>query len=210
MIGWFVTSYKFILNALPIISVRLREARERREEEKALKKGAGLPFVRGPNDIDTDPSALNHRNRHYSEPGSPTSSYPNSDHEHGLSMGSLARGKSSMKRMSFTPLDLSSGTSSRAVTPPLHTDKHARFSEPDEEYFTRQENQTNRQNNDNVPVTPGHLSTSVQTAVIIAQKKGYVYQRWHAAVAGAVSGGVAVLLEKKDRRLGISQQLFVR
>jgi hypothetical protein len=39
------------------------------------------------------------------------------------------------------------------------------------------------------------------------RKKG---RRWHAAVAGAIAGGLAVLWERQDRRLSIAQQMFVR
>jgi hypothetical protein len=35
-------------------------------------------------------------------------------------------------------------------------------------------------------------------------------KRWHAAIAGFISGGVAVSFEAKARRLAIAQQLFVR
>ena len=37
-----------------------------------------------------------------------------------------------------------------------------------------------------------------------------IRQRWHAVVAGAIAGGIGVLFEKKNRRLTIAQQLFVR
>lgn len=35
-------------------------------------------------------------------------------------------------------------------------------------------------------------------------------RRWHPVVAGAIAGGLAVLFEKRNRRLTIAQQLFVR
>jgi hypothetical protein len=35
-------------------------------------------------------------------------------------------------------------------------------------------------------------------------------QRWHAALAGAIAGGLGIMLEKKARRVTIAQQLFVR
>lgn len=35
-------------------------------------------------------------------------------------------------------------------------------------------------------------------------------RRWHAVVAGAIAGGVAIMFEKRSRRLIIGQQLFVR
>ncbi|EIN11011.1 hypothetical protein PUNSTDRAFT_100954 [Punctularia strigosozonata HHB-11173 SS5] len=35
-------------------------------------------------------------------------------------------------------------------------------------------------------------------------------RRWHSVVAGAIAGGLAVLFEKRNRRLTIAQQLFVR
>jgi hypothetical protein len=49
------------------------------------------------------------------------------------------------------------------------------------------------------------LSASAQNATIRKRAR-----RWHAALAGAVAGGAAVLCERRDRRLGIGQQLFVR
>jgi len=50
-----------------------------------------------------------------------------------------------------------------------------------------------------------HLSARAQS--ILIRKKT---RRWHATVAGAVAGGLAIIWEKKNRRSLISQQLFVR
>jgi hypothetical protein len=35
-------------------------------------------------------------------------------------------------------------------------------------------------------------------------------RQWHAVVAGAIAGGVAIMFEKRSRRSIIAQQLFVR
>ncbi|KIJ69733.1 hypothetical protein HYDPIDRAFT_142266 [Hydnomerulius pinastri MD-312] len=35
-------------------------------------------------------------------------------------------------------------------------------------------------------------------------------RRWHAVVAGAIAGGVAIMFEKRSRRVTIAQQMFVR
>ena len=35
-------------------------------------------------------------------------------------------------------------------------------------------------------------------------------KKWHATLAGAISGGLAIMCEKKGRRGIISQQMFVR
>jgi hypothetical protein len=35
-------------------------------------------------------------------------------------------------------------------------------------------------------------------------------RRWHAALAGAVAGGLAILWETRSRRAIIAQQMFVR
>ncbi|KAG8786646.1 hypothetical protein FRC15_010986 [Serendipita sp. 397] len=51
------------------------------------------------------------------------------------------------------------------------------------------------------------LSKQAKAHELLIRKKG---RRWHAALAGAIAGGLAVLWEKQDRRLGIAQQLFVR
>ncbi|KAJ8095984.1 hypothetical protein PM082_015205 [Marasmius tenuissimus] len=72
-----------------------------------------------------------------------------------------------------------------------------------------------------VPPTPGgplyrrpqppkrteRLSLSTQAQRILVRKKT---KRWHAALAGAIAGGLAVMLEKRGRRITIAQQLFVR
>ncbi|KAF9019287.1 hypothetical protein BDZ89DRAFT_322661 [Hymenopellis radicata] len=51
------------------------------------------------------------------------------------------------------------------------------------------------------------LSLSAHAQQVIVRKKT---RRWHAALAGAVAGGLAVLFEKRGRRITIGQQLFVR
>ncbi|PVF95509.1 hypothetical protein CPB86DRAFT_711129 [Serendipita vermifera] len=51
------------------------------------------------------------------------------------------------------------------------------------------------------------LSKQAKAHEIWIRKKG---RRWHAALAGTIAGGLAVLWEKRERRLGIAQQMFVR
>ncbi|KAA1466654.1 hypothetical protein DENSPDRAFT_767742 [Dentipellis sp. KUC8613] len=51
------------------------------------------------------------------------------------------------------------------------------------------------------------LSTTAQAHQIWVRKKT---RRWHAIVAGAVAGGLAIAFEKRSRRVTIAQQLFVR
>ena len=50
---------------------------------------------------------------------------------------------------------------------------------------------------------------SFQAQIHEAKVRKYT-RRWYAAFAGAVAGGLAVLFEKKGRRVTIAQQLFVR
>ena len=35
-------------------------------------------------------------------------------------------------------------------------------------------------------------------------------RRWHAALAGAIAGSIAVMFEKRSRRIAVAQQMFVR
>lgn len=51
------------------------------------------------------------------------------------------------------------------------------------------------------------LSLSAQAHQVWVHKKT---RRWHAMFAGALAGGLAVMFEKRSRRLVIAQQLFVR
>lgn len=51
------------------------------------------------------------------------------------------------------------------------------------------------------------LSLSAQAHQIWVRKKT---RRWHAMFAGALAGGLAVMFEKRSRRVVIAQQLFVR
>ncbi|KAF8549936.1 hypothetical protein OG21DRAFT_1488152 [Imleria badia] len=51
------------------------------------------------------------------------------------------------------------------------------------------------------------LSLSAQAHQQWVRKKT---RRWHAVAAGAIAGGVAIMFEKRSRRLIIAQQLFVR
>ena len=53
----------------------------------------------------------------------------------------------------------------------------------------------------------GRLSIRAQAHEMWIRKRTH---RWHAVVAGAVSGGLPLLFEKKGRRVTIAQQLFVR
>ncbi|KAI3615700.1 hypothetical protein WG66_011736 [Moniliophthora roreri] len=73
-----------------------------------------------------------------------------------------------------------------------------------------------------VPPTPGgpiqmkrpqrpkrseRLSLSTQAQRILIRKKT---KKWHAALAGAIAGGLAIMCEKRGRRVTIAQQIFVR
>lgn len=51
------------------------------------------------------------------------------------------------------------------------------------------------------------LSLSAHAQMVLVRKKT---RRWHAAIAGAIAGGLAIMWEKKSRRLIIAQQMFVR
>lgn len=49
------------------------------------------------------------------------------------------------------------------------------------------------------------LTTRAQLMMIRKQTR-----KWHAALAGGVAGGLAIMWEKKSRRVFIGQQMFVR
>lgn len=51
------------------------------------------------------------------------------------------------------------------------------------------------------------LSLSTRTQLILIRKRT---RRWHAALAGAIAGALAIVWEKRTRRGLIAQQLFVR
>lgn len=51
------------------------------------------------------------------------------------------------------------------------------------------------------------LSLSAQAQLVLVRKKT---RRWHAALAGALAGGIAIMFEKRGRRGVIAQQMFVR
>lgn len=51
------------------------------------------------------------------------------------------------------------------------------------------------------------LSLSTHAQMMIVRKKT---RRWHAALAGAVAGALAIVWEKRNRRGVIAQQMFVR
>jgi hypothetical protein len=53
----------------------------------------------------------------------------------------------------------------------------------------------------------GRLSLSKQAQQLRIRKQT---KRWHAALAGAIAGGLAIMWEKKGRKGIISQQMFVR
>jgi hypothetical protein len=57
------------------------------------------------------------------------------------------------------------------------------------------------------PKVKTKLSAQAVAHEIWVRKRG---QRWHAFLAGAFGGGVAILFEKQGRRVGIAQQMFVR
>ncbi|KAJ7229186.1 hypothetical protein GGX14DRAFT_417016 [Mycena pura] len=62
-------------------------------------------------------------------------------------------------------------------------------------------------------VTPGlqrrapRLSLSTHAQMVLVRKRT---RRWHSAFAGAISGGLAIMWEKRSRRTDIAQQVFVR
>ena len=51
------------------------------------------------------------------------------------------------------------------------------------------------------------LSVSAQAHHVWVRKRT---RRWYAVFAGAVAGAIAITFEKRNRRLGIAQQMFVR
>ena len=51
------------------------------------------------------------------------------------------------------------------------------------------------------------LSISAQAHQVWVRKKT---RRWYSIAAGTVAGGLAILCESKNRRVGIAQQMFVR
>lgn len=51
------------------------------------------------------------------------------------------------------------------------------------------------------------LSLSAHAQLILVRKKT---RRWHAAMAGGVAGGLAIMFESSSRRAIIAQQMFVR
>ncbi|KAH9482253.1 hypothetical protein JR316_0004351 [Psilocybe cubensis] len=53
----------------------------------------------------------------------------------------------------------------------------------------------------------GRLSLTKRAQMVLIRKQT---RRWHAALAGAVAGGLAIMWEKRSRRGVIAQQLFVR
>ncbi|KDR84159.1 hypothetical protein GALMADRAFT_236835 [Galerina marginata CBS 339.88] len=53
----------------------------------------------------------------------------------------------------------------------------------------------------------GRLSLSRRAQLSLIRKQT---RRWHAALAGAIAGGLAIMWEKRGRRIGIAQQMFVR
>lgn len=52
-----------------------------------------------------------------------------------------------------------------------------------------------------------HLALSKRAQEILVRKKT---RKWHAALAGAVAGGLAIIWEARSRRGVIAQQMFVR
>ena len=53
----------------------------------------------------------------------------------------------------------------------------------------------------------GRLSLSAQAHQVWVRKKT---RRWQSVLAGSVAGAMAIMFEKKENRMGIAQQLFVR
>ena len=200
MIGTFVALYKFIVNVLPILTLRIRQM----ERVSADEFDMGDEVL--PPSEDFPPTEI--------EIESPLDSTANSDAEHGLSLDSLAaRRKSALKNIELTPAptmeESTSGSleSSRVPSPSPQPGRRARFAE---DLILPPSRKTSPETERHALRHPGHLSTTTQAAVSLMREKGYVYERWHAALAGAIAGAVAIIMEKKGRRLGISQQMFVR
>lgn len=91
-----------------------------------------------------------------------------------------------------------------AMQPPRH-DLPPAFAEDDEDSDS---------SSDPGLMTPGlhprrtpRLSLSAHAQMVLVRKRT---SRWHSALAGAVSGGLAVLWEKQSRRTVFAQQVFVR
>ncbi|KAH7107603.1 hypothetical protein BKA62DRAFT_683900 [Auriculariales sp. MPI-PUGE-AT-0066] len=55
--------------------------------------------------------------------------------------------------------------------------------------------------------TPGALSATALEHQLWVRKKG---RRSHAFIAGAVAGAIAIMFERRNQRVGIAQQIFVR
>jgi hypothetical protein len=53
----------------------------------------------------------------------------------------------------------------------------------------------------------GRLSLTAQAHQVWVRKKT---RRWQSVCAGSIAGAVAIMFEKKQNRMGIAQQLFVR
>ncbi|KAG9046168.1 hypothetical protein FS837_004923 [Tulasnella sp. UAMH 9824] len=60
------------------------------------------------------------------------------------------------------------------------------------------------------PQRPPHLSSSTQASLQLAREKGYKFDAWHAALAGSIAAGVAILFERPKSRTAVGQQMFVR
>ncbi|KAI6101681.1 hypothetical protein EDD17DRAFT_1774430 [Pisolithus thermaeus] len=66
---------------------------------------------------------------------------------------------------------------------------------------------------ENEPVTPNPVKRRVRFSLSAHAQEVWVRKRthrWHAALAGALAGSLAVMFEKRSRRIAIAQQLFVR
>ncbi|KAJ7717024.1 hypothetical protein B0H16DRAFT_1612354 [Mycena metata] len=62
-------------------------------------------------------------------------------------------------------------------------------------------------NNNSSAKRAARLSLSAHAQMVLVRKRT---RRWHAALAGAIAGGLAILWEKKGRRVVVAQQMFVR
>lgn len=199
MLGAFVTIYKYILNALPIL---FRQSELRKQSQTLLTRQDRSQGVGNSPATPSVPEGSSHHD----------SVYPNSAAEQGLSIDTTKRHKSALKQPSPIPagdLPFSSMESSRASSPGREDGpKRARFAEGDDLIQTAPTPPPG--GFDSKEAYTAHLSKSVQEAFGEMAKNGYVYKRWHATLAGAVAGAIAILFERKSRRLSISQQMFVR
>lgn len=98
--------------------------------------------------------------------------------------------------------DIQAQAQTRFVKPPQHVDRDL-----EKAIGKEQEEGTISMKGKSQLKVKTKLSTQAAVHQVWIRKRG---RRWHAFLAGAIAGGAAVLMERKDRRLAIAQQMFVR